>query len=44
MYYLPERFKDGAQSERAGSAARHAARERRKRRAISFELEEPPEA
>jgi len=40
--YLPNKFKDSLQSERAGSAARRATGEDPKRRAISFELEEPP--
>jgi hypothetical protein len=41
--YLPNKFKDSLQSERAGSAARRATGEDPERRAISFELEEPPE-
>jgi hypothetical protein len=40
--YLPNKFKDSLQSERAGSAARRATAEDPKRRAISFKLEEPP--
>jgi len=43
MKYLPEKFKDSAQSERAASAARHAAKEDPERRVVSFKLEEPPQ-
>jgi len=41
--YLPDKYKESSQSERrAGSVARRATGEDPKRRAISFELKEPP--
>jgi len=43
MKYLPEKFKDSPQSERAKSALRRRAGEDPESRVISFELEEPPQ-
>ena len=42
MKYLPEKFKDPQQSERASAATRRVARKDPKRHAVSLELEEPP--
>jgi hypothetical protein len=42
MKYLPERFKDTPQSERAKSALRRRAEDDPNRCVFSFELEEPP--
>jgi hypothetical protein len=42
MKYLPDNFKDSAQSERDNSATHHAAGRNCKRSVISIELEEPP--